>query len=160
VASIRPNNNSDGSGIIKPTPAGLTIQNASVSFCIDWAWNIQDYRVSIPGSLKSSADSAHYDIVAKAAGPVPIDQLRLMLRNLLVDRFHLAVHFEKRDLPVFALVVAKGGPKQLHDPAANVEKHVELASTDRARAALAVLQFTARVPGRAHLDAHARPPGP
>jgi len=34
-----------------------------------------------------------------------------MLRGLLAERFKLAVHTETRQLPVYALVVAKGGPK-------------------------------------------------
>lgn len=35
----------------------------------------------------------------------------LMVQSLLADRFHIKVHFEKRELPVYALVVAKGGPR-------------------------------------------------
>ena len=36
---------------------------------------------------------------------------RLMLQTLLADRFHLKVHIETKELPVYALVVAKGGAK-------------------------------------------------
>jgi uncharacterized protein (TIGR03435 family) len=77
---------------------------------------------------------AHYDVVAKAAGAIPVDQIRLMLRTLLEERFHLAVHFETKDLPVYALVLAKGGPKQLHDPEPGHEVGVELESRDAAGA--------------------------
>lgn len=63
-------------------------------------------------------DSPHFDIVARAAGPVSNDRLRLMTQSMLTDRFHLSVHTEKRDIPVFALIVAKDGPKQLHSPSA------------------------------------------
>ncbi len=38
-------------------------------------------------------------------------QNSLMMQSLLADRFKLKVHFEMRELPVYALVVAKGGPK-------------------------------------------------
>ncbi len=38
-------------------------------------------------------------------------QFRLMLQSLLADRFHLAFHRETREVPVYSLVIAKGGPK-------------------------------------------------
>jgi uncharacterized protein (TIGR03435 family) len=39
------------------------------------------------------------------------DQFKKMVRVLLADRFHLTAHYETRDLPVFVIVPAKGGPK-------------------------------------------------
>jgi len=39
------------------------------------------------------------------------EQRLLMEQSLLADRFHLKAHFETRDMPVYALVAAKGGPK-------------------------------------------------
>jgi uncharacterized protein (TIGR03435 family) len=36
---------------------------------------------------------------------------RLMLQSLLAERFHLKVHIETKELPVYALVIAKGGAK-------------------------------------------------
>jgi uncharacterized protein (TIGR03435 family) len=39
------------------------------------------------------------------------DQLRLMLRSLLEDRFRLKVHRETRTTAVYALVVDKNGPR-------------------------------------------------
>ena len=59
----------------------------------------------------SLMDSACYDIAAKVALGATRDQLRLMLQNLLVERFHLAWHHETRTLPTYSLVVTKGGPK-------------------------------------------------
>jgi bla regulator protein blaR1 len=38
-------------------------------------------------------------------------QVALMEQSLLSDRFKLKVHFETREMPVYALTVAKGGPK-------------------------------------------------
>jgi len=63
-----------------------------------------------------------YDVLAKmdaatfaALQPMKRDQRReriqLLDQSLLTDRFKLKTHFETRDIPVFALVVAHGGPK-------------------------------------------------
>jgi uncharacterized protein (TIGR03435 family) len=130
VASIRPaQDTGDGSGIVRPTPGLLRIRNVSVEFCIQQAWSLKQYQISVPGSLKSAAGQ-RYDIDAKAAGSVPKDQLMFMLRTLLTQRFHLAFHFEKRDLPVFALVVDKNWPKGMHDPASATDSGMNLDSTD------------------------------
>jgi uncharacterized protein (TIGR03435 family) len=67
-------------------------------------------------------DSTMFDIVAKSDPSIdaelqalPSDQARrrkqLMVQALLGDRCKLAAHQETRELPVYALVVAKGGPK-------------------------------------------------
>jgi Protein of unknown function (DUF3738) len=50
-----------------------------------------------------------FDILARANGNPTKDQMRLMMQSLLVDRFKLATHYETRQLPVFALVLAKPG---------------------------------------------------
>ena len=39
------------------------------------------------------------------------DDFKKMVRNLLTDRFHLAAHYETRDLAVFEIVPVKSGPK-------------------------------------------------
>jgi uncharacterized protein (TIGR03435 family) len=53
--------------------------------------------------------SDRFDIEARAAGNPTKDQLRLTMQSLLADRFKLAVHFETRQLPVFAMVLVKPG---------------------------------------------------
>jgi uncharacterized protein (TIGR03435 family) len=40
-----------------------------------------------------------------------LDQRRIMLQPLLADRFRLKAHWETKELPVYALVIAKSGPK-------------------------------------------------
>jgi uncharacterized protein (TIGR03435 family) len=52
-----------------------------------------------------------YDIIAKIAPGTTPEQFAVMLRNLLVDRFHITSHTEKRDFPSYDLLVAKGGLK-------------------------------------------------
>ena len=57
-------------------------------------------------------DTDQYDINAKATGNAPMDQMfGPMLQVLLEDRFHLKLHRESRDSPIYALTVAKGGLK-------------------------------------------------
>jgi uncharacterized protein (TIGR03435 family) len=58
-----------------------------------------------------ASGGSRYDILAKASGPVSSGQLRLMLRTLLTKRFQVTIHMEKKEVPVLALLVGKGGPK-------------------------------------------------
>lgn len=57
------------------------------------------------------SDSDRYDLHAKAERPTTQAAMRLMLQQLLKDRFQLRFHRDRRELPGFALVVAKNGPK-------------------------------------------------
>jgi len=91
---------------IEHTPDSLTMLNVALSDCVQWAYGVAFFQVS---DAHLSANS--YDILAKAGSPVPVGQLRLMLQDLLAKRFKLAVHRETKMLPVYELVVAKGGPK-------------------------------------------------
>jgi uncharacterized protein (TIGR03435 family) len=96
---------------IEQTPKSLTMLNVALSDCVQWAYEVAFFQVS---AAHLSTDS--YDILAKTGAPVPGGQLRIMLQDLLAKRFKLAVHRETKMLPVYELVVAKGGSKL---PAAN-----------------------------------------
>jgi len=50
-----------------------------------------------------------FDIQARAEGNPGKDQMRIMMRALLADRFKLAIHNETREVPVFAFVLVKPG---------------------------------------------------
>src|SRR5262249_46810555 len=52
-----------------------------------------------------------FDILGKAAPDTAREQLLLMLRTLLDERFKLKFHREPRRIPHYALVIAKNGPK-------------------------------------------------
>jgi uncharacterized protein (TIGR03435 family) len=57
-------------------------------------------------------DSVRYDIDAKPESPQSLEMMRgPMMQALLEDRFQLKIHRETRDVAVYALTVAKGGPK-------------------------------------------------
>jgi uncharacterized protein (TIGR03435 family) len=59
------------------------------------------------GEAGPSFDAARFDVTAKADAPSSHDQLQMMLRTLLADRFKLVVHTETKDEPVYALVLAR-----------------------------------------------------
>ena len=73
------------------------------------AWELQTYQIL--GDLPW-LNTDRFDIVAQApvANAAP-QELRAMLKNLVIERFKLVAHEENRDLPVFVLTVAKGGSK-------------------------------------------------
>jgi uncharacterized protein (TIGR03435 family) len=82
--------------------AGSTLRNL-----IRWAYSVRSNQVIGPAWI----DSEHYDVVAKGAADSAEDQLRLMLRALLEERFKLALHRETRELPSYILAVGKNGAK-------------------------------------------------
>jgi uncharacterized protein (TIGR03435 family) len=58
-------------------------------------------------------DSAHFDVdgVPDVEGEPGVKQMQEMVRRLLADRFGLKFHREQREMPIYAVTVAKGGPK-------------------------------------------------
>ena len=110
VASVKPNTSANGMTMIRPPVGGrFNATNARLKMLISIAYKVQNFDISGgPGWI----DSDGYDITAKAAdGNIGIDQLRPMLQKLLEDRFRLKVHRETKDVPVYALLAGKNGPK-------------------------------------------------
>jgi bla regulator protein BlaR1 len=60
-------------------------------------------------SVPKWVDTDVVEIDAKAAGNPTKDQMRLMMQSLLAERFHLAVHYEMREMPAYALTLIKPG---------------------------------------------------
>jgi uncharacterized protein (TIGR03435 family) len=100
---------------VQTSPGGVTMRNAKLVWCLGWAYDLREWLISGPDWINSD----RYDIVAKTAGPVPVAQLKLMLRTLLADRFKLELHRETKELPVAVLVLGKNGPKNLPTAAAS-----------------------------------------
>lgn len=113
VASIRPAQTPQGRGLIPfretvdATPGSLTLRNVTLTTCIRWAYDLKPFEISGPPWLGEE----RFDITAKAANAVPEEQLRLMLRALLAERFKLAAHRESKEMTAYALVVGKNGSK-------------------------------------------------
>lgn len=90
----------------------FTEEMASLTDLIMDAYSVKRHQIA---GLPSWGDSGHdvYDIAAQseAGRTLAAADARLMLQTLLADRFQLRIHRETKDLPYFALVVAKNGPK-------------------------------------------------
>jgi bla regulator protein BlaR1 len=111
VASVKLNKSGTRGGRINTEAGRLTITNIPLVTCILAAYELQRYQFSgEPGWVGTE----RYDIVAKADTPVGDHQLMLMLQGLLAERFKLASHHATKELPGYALVVGKNGPK-LHE---------------------------------------------
>ena len=90
-------------------PGGrMSMSGVTVRLLIQQAYGVRDFQiVGGPDWMRSE----RYDITAKPAEAATQDQVKVMIQALLKDRFHLAFHRETKELPTYALVVAKGGPK-------------------------------------------------
>jgi uncharacterized protein (TIGR03435 family) len=102
-----------------PLSGRVDVQGATLKELILYAWDLNTDAL-LAGSPKS-LDTNKWNIIAKAsaatigAGQVDIEELRLMLRNLLMDRFQLKTHVEDR--PVMAYTLVAANPKlQRADP--------------------------------------------
>jgi uncharacterized protein (TIGR03435 family) len=71
------------------------------------AYDVKTYQISGPATL----DTERFEITATMPPTTAMAQFRVMLQNLLAERFKLTLHRETKELPMYALVVAKGGPK-------------------------------------------------
>ena len=96
---------------VKTTGGRLIADAETVRGLIMWAYKLKNYQVSVPA--QSPAGDTYFDIVAKAdgEGAPTVSEFREMLQALLTDRFHLKVHHEMREMPVYALVLGKNGSK-------------------------------------------------
>jgi uncharacterized protein (TIGR03435 family) len=112
VASVKTNKSGPMMQMMRTVPSEFRMTNIPLRLLIFQAYRVSSYQmVGGPGWI----DSERFDIVAKApAGSTP-DQTTLMIRGLLADRFKLKVHAETREVPIYALVLARSdgklGPK-------------------------------------------------
>jgi len=81
------------------------------------AYGVKRYQLSAPDWLTTT----RFNITARVAAGATTDEYRLMLQNLLADRFKLVLHRERKELQMYELVVGKNGLKMKEsavDPAA------------------------------------------
>jgi bla regulator protein blaR1 len=123
VATIKPS--TDGKAVPSiTTPTESRTMNVTArnlieqAYHIPWTSGLNERVLGGPGWI----DNDHYDVEARIDESMAAtfstmsneqqkEQTSLMMQALLADRFKLKVHFETRQLPIYALAVAKGGPK-------------------------------------------------
>jgi uncharacterized protein (TIGR03435 family) len=110
VASVKQSSSPpyEYSGVIRVRADGLSVARTELKSLIQWSYDVKRYQITDgPNWLESE----FFAIEAKAQGPTTRENLKLMLRALLAERFRLTLHPATKELPVYALTVAKGGPK-------------------------------------------------
>lgn len=109
VASIKLNKSAvrGGSMDFSQGGEGFTMTNMPLGALIVTAYNINVRQLSGPAELLSEK----YDVAARAEHPVGPNAMLEMLQALLVDRFKLQLRRTNRDVPVYALSIAKNGVK-------------------------------------------------
>jgi uncharacterized protein (TIGR03435 family) len=120
VATVKPNHTGDGSTSIWRRDGSYRVQNLTLKEIIRIAYALQS-ETQISGSsddllgqhfdINAKVDDQQRAAIAKMSSEDQRQQMALMLQSLLAERFMLKVHWQKRELPVYALVVAKDGPK-------------------------------------------------
>ncbi len=113
VATIKPSNpETPGQSILVGRGGGnlFTTTNTTLNDLMTFAYGVHVTQIlSGPSWLASE----RFDVMGKPeqAGIPNATQLRTMVRKLLVERFSLAFHNEKRELSAYTITVAKNGPK-------------------------------------------------
>lgn len=120
VASVKVNKIGNEQSVSQnPQPGGrVTLTNRTLRFLVQFAYSSFEsplHDLQIAGG-PDWVDRDRFDITAKmpgnpSPGPETANLARLMLRELLTERFQLTVHTESRELPVYALVSARPNGK-------------------------------------------------
>jgi len=110
VATIKPSRPDAPRGGYGFRGQDVTTTNVTVNWMIKLAYNMHANQIT---GGPAWLDSAKYDTVGRpdTPGQPSRDQMKLMIQKLLADRFQLKFHIEKRELPVYAMVVLKTGAK-------------------------------------------------
>jgi uncharacterized protein (TIGR03435 family) len=85
---------------------------ATLQDLIGVAFDVQLFQISSSIPL----DRETFDLIARIAPGTAKPEFRMMMRNLLMDRFRFRFHVETREFTAWILTVAKTGPK-LGNPA-------------------------------------------
>ena len=107
VVSIKRNPERGTNYPLSPPVGGrLALRNQSVRSLISSSYRVQDYLI-IGGPAWLRTDGFDIDAVVEATPPPPPPQMLLMIRTLLADRFRLVMHNERREFPIYKLVMAR-----------------------------------------------------
>ena len=158
VVSIRENTGGAASsdGRMSLRDGFLQVNNLLLKSLITSAYGVHEGLIF---GLPRWAEEARYDIRAKVTDADPIvlttmsrEQRRALIVAMLEDRFQLKTHPVTRELPVYDLIVTKGGPKFSESTR---EQHVEVHKLEFTGTAVSILglsSFLEEVVGRSVVD--------
>jgi uncharacterized protein (TIGR03435 family) len=108
VVSIKPADPTDPAHIAQPSPGGFRGRNLRLFELIMSAWHLnRDQLIGGPNWL----ETAGWDIDARFPAGTRPAQVSQMMQTMLASRFQFVSHRETRTLPIYALIVAKGGAR-------------------------------------------------
>jgi uncharacterized protein (TIGR03435 family) len=120
AVSIHPHSAFDEHAGFSDSPDGLIGANITLKELVAYAYQVREDLIS---GLPAWVDSTRFDITVKVSDPdrsvmakLTREETRAMLRPVLTDRFQLKVHNQINTLPIYDLVLAKGGPKFHQSP--------------------------------------------
>jgi uncharacterized protein (TIGR03435 family) len=110
VATIKPSKPGTPGRLFRIQPGHFSTINTTLSSLIGFCYGVHPRQIV---GAPAWVDTEKYNLDGKpdGEGQPSLDQWKKMVQKLLADRFQLSFHDDKKELPVFALVVAKSGPK-------------------------------------------------
>ena len=105
-------------------PGRFTAPRIAMITLLQRAFGVNTDQFKGPAAVQAFATGVFYDVTATMPPDTTKEQFQMMLRNLLVERFHLVFHRDTANFTGYDLVVDKGGPKfkeVFPDPAATVD---------------------------------------
>lgn len=111
VATVKPSDPNDAGGQhIRMRGRYMLLLDTTVEEFLLLGYNVQKSQLV---GLPDWAKTEKWDVtgVPDTEGEPSLKQLEEMMQKILAERFGVKLHHEQRELPVFALSIAKGGPK-------------------------------------------------
>lgn len=138
VATVKPNYNRGDVFSFNLQPTEFKAENAPLSRLIRFAYDVKSDRqiLNMPGwtnsenfDIDAKISDADVEAMKKLSPDQRFERYRLMVQSLLADRFEMKVRIATRALPVYALVVARNGPKSSLKPDARLRRFPQLSFT-------------------------------
>jgi uncharacterized protein (TIGR03435 family) len=110
VATIRPSDPDDKNQSFDVRGRHIVIENQPVEMMLLVGYGVQKSQiVGAPEWVRTERFTV--DGVPDVDGEPTLEQFQSLVRKLLAERFAMKLHHEQREMPVYALTVAKGGTK-------------------------------------------------
>jgi uncharacterized protein (TIGR03435 family) len=116
VATVKPHDPNSKRQGFNAEGERYTVRNQTIVSLMMFAYSVDKHQI-IDAPAWAGTDRFDIEGTTDTAGQPNLHQQQEMLQKLLADRFGLKFHRVTRELPVYAIQIAKGGPKL--KPAAN-----------------------------------------